>query len=900
MASYLDKFDVATGMTRRNFVKVGASMAALVGAAGVAGCSNAVQETDSAGDAAQDGSPQATSASMAAEEGAEWIPAACWHNCGGRCLNKVLVKDGIVLRQKTDDTHEDSPDYPQQRGCLRGRSQRKHVFSADRLKYPMKRKSWSPDNPNGDLRGKDEWERISWDEALEYVAEGLKSAKEKYGNRSIMIEGGDESDNCSMARPLGLFGGYVETWNTNSFGGWIRTPFWIGFNHDGIWDQTVNDRYDLRESETIVMMSINPSWSALGSQTWNYWQAKQAGAKFICLDPFYNDTHALLDAKWLPVRPATDTAFLLAVAYAMLEQDDEKHLIDWDFLNNCTVGFDAEHMPKDAKEQTNFKDYVQGAYDNTPKTPEWAEPICGVPAQDIRDLAVEMGKDKKVAFLCGMASARTHNADNLPQLVMAVGAMGGHMGKSGHMCGSTMHCTSGNGGPALIMRGSDGYEAIPNPVDDAINANELYDAILNGSYNWTGAGAIYFDTQAQPGEKRDIDIHVVYHARAAGLQTDDSQKKGIEAMRAVDMVVTHAHFFTTNARYSDIVLPVTTEWEKFGGFSGGGLVHSSNREMMIAYRQITEPLYEAKSDGWIALEVGKRLGLKEEDIYPFGDEQAYYNQLASMQKLDEDGKTTINAVEITQEDIDEMGVEGEPQEGAMPYQELKEKGVYQVERSKDDNYGYIAFEDFVKDPEKNPLDTASGKLEIYSQTLADTVNAMGFSKITPIPTWIPPIDGYQDTFANWDTQEKGEFPLQIINIKYPRRAHTVFDNVPWLREAWVNPVYLSQQDADDAGIADGDTVLISAPTGGQTLRPASITGRLRPGVVALPHGAWVDVDEETGIDRAGSDNYLTNGVATGCGISGFNSNICKIEKYSGTPLEADVDLPARIPLKEGE
>lgn len=73
-----------------------------------------------------------------------WKSAACWHNCGSRCLNKALVKDGVVIRQKTDDTHPDSPDFPQQRGCLRGRSQRHQVFGADRLRYPMKRKNWEP------------------------------------------------------------------------------------------------------------------------------------------------------------------------------------------------------------------------------------------------------------------------------------------------------------------------------------------------------------------------------------------------------------------------------------------------------------------------------------------------------------------------------------------------------------------------------------------------------------------------------------------------------------------------------------------------------------------------------------------------------------------------------------
>ena len=117
-----------------------------------------------------------------------WVTAACWHNCGGRCLNKALVKDGIVVRQKTDDTHEDTPDYPQQRACVRGRSQRNHVLSADRLKDPMKRKSWQPgggENSHGELRGVDEWERISWDEAYDYIADEIKRIVDEHGNRAL-------------------------------------------------------------------------------------------------------------------------------------------------------------------------------------------------------------------------------------------------------------------------------------------------------------------------------------------------------------------------------------------------------------------------------------------------------------------------------------------------------------------------------------------------------------------------------------------------------------------------------------------------------------------------------------------------------------------------------------------
>lgn len=878
MSRLLDKINDKK-ISRRNFLKATAAGTASLALAGCGSGLTSVGENVNA----------------LGEEQGEWISAACWHNCGGRCLNKALVVDGVVIRQKTDDTHEDSPDYPQQRGCLRGRSQRQQVFGADRLKYPMKRKHWQPGGGDKSLRGRDEWERISWDEALTYIADELQRVKKDYGNRSILHIGGWSSRITDISRTMGLFGGYCEYWNTNSFGSWAMTPKTIGFLQLGVWDQTVNDRFDLRNCETIIMLSMNPAWSAMGSSSWHYLQAKKAGAKFIGIDPFYNESYSLLGAEWVPVRPSTDSALLLAIAYVLITKDHPiaNPLIDWEFLNKYCLGFDAEHMPEGEDPQGNFKDYVLGTYDGVPKTPAWASEICGVDKVQIEKLALEFRKDKKVAFLCGMASARTTNSDNLPQLMMTIGAMTGHMGKSGHMTGSTMHATSGNGGPALVCAGSNGLPGIANPVDDSINAGQVWDAILNGKYNFTGSGDFTSAAQYKPGQERDIDIHIIYHSGGATLQTSDGMTKGIEAHRKVDLVVSHSQFVTTNSKYADIVLPVTTEWEKFGGFSGGSLVHSGNREMLIMYSQITEPLFEAKSDQWIANELAKKLGINEKEAFPFDEKQQFFNALASATVVNEDGKIYGPLVTITEADISEMGVTGKPQTGKITYREFKEKGVYQVKRSQGDNYGYIAYEDFVKDPGKNPLTSESGKLEIYSRQLAKTVNDMGFSKIQPIPSYIPPVNGYEDTFQDWGSKVKGEYPYQVINPHYLRRSHSVFDNVKWLQEAWPNPVFLNTKDAQANGISDGDTVLLTSPYG-QILRNACLTERVRPGVVALPHGAWVDMDEKTGIDRGGADNILSGQVPTGQGVSGFNTGVARIEKYTPAKLIPDVEKPARI------
>jgi anaerobic dimethyl sulfoxide reductase subunit A len=161
---FLTKVITETALSRRSFLKWSA---ALGGTAALAGGLNF-------------GLKKVAAAVQTADTNGTWVPVACWHNCGGRCLNVALVQDGVVIRQKTDDTHPDSPDFPQQRGCARGRSQRHQVFGADRIKYPMKRKNWAPGGGTKELRGIDEWVRITWDEALDIVASELKRIKDTY------------------------------------------------------------------------------------------------------------------------------------------------------------------------------------------------------------------------------------------------------------------------------------------------------------------------------------------------------------------------------------------------------------------------------------------------------------------------------------------------------------------------------------------------------------------------------------------------------------------------------------------------------------------------------------------------------------------------------------------------
>jgi anaerobic dimethyl sulfoxide reductase subunit A len=859
--NFIKKTLTETVMTRRSFLKWSA---ALGGTAALAG-------------GLKFGLRAAQAAAQTTDEG-QWILAACWHNCGGRCPNYALVKDGVVVRQKTDDTHPDSPDFPQQRGCARGRSQRHQAFGADRIKYPMKRKHWEPGGGDKSMRGRDEWVRISWDEALDLVANELKRIKEAYGNESIMLFG-----RGGMERTLALYGGYaVATFGTVSWGTWRQTGPMIGLG-DGFYVHAVNDRMDLRKSQLVVVWGGDYIWSSGGNPTYNYLQAKKAGAKFIFIDPFYNDTAQVLADEWIPIRPSTDHTMALAMAYTLITEDDPatNPLIAWDFLNRCTVGFDADHLPEGADPKVNFKDYVLGTYDGQPKTPEWAAVICGVPPETIRNLAREIATTKNVALHTAFACARINNGDSWPQAFMALGAMTGHIGREGSATGPCSHNLAGNGGPALVRAGGSGVPGIQNPLKEPLvyGMGAAWDAILNGKYV---AGK---DTM------KDIDIHCIYYGASSMLNQSPGMTKGIEAHRKVDFVVTQNYVLNTNAKYSDIVLPATTQWERYGGFLSG------NREILIFYSQITDPLFEAKDDIWMAKEIGQRLGLDPNEIDPIPLKQQVFNQLAGATVIKNDGSGYEPLVTITAEDITALGVDGKPQTGRIPYKEFKEKGIYQVPRTPGDNLGYIAHKAFVDDPESNPLDTTSGKLELYCQAIVDFVEAKGYTEIDPIPTYTPRQEGYEDTFADWKNKVKGDYPFQLVTIHYARRSHSIFDNIGQLRRAFPQELMLNALDAKRLGIQSDDTILVSSRWG-KVLRHAYVTNRVTPGVVLLGEGAWAEVDEGTGIDKAGATNTLDGPIVTGQGTEGWNTCNVQVEKWSGKPLEADYKWPHRVPIHD--
>jgi anaerobic dimethyl sulfoxide reductase subunit A len=866
-------------INRRDFIKWSAVAATVATTSGLVACEPKATDTGQ----------QVTEANPYTD--GEWKAAQCWAGCGGNCVNQVLVKDGVALYQKTDTLGDDSFDNPQQRGCHRGRSLRKFVFSDQRIKYPLKRKSWQPgggENSNGQMRGVDEWERISWDEALEMTASEIKRIINDYGNESILAMSvyGAPGFLNAIGGCTGVYGpvssgGFIAATTMMVGGGWTWAPL------------TLSDRFELRKSKLIVLWGHNPVTVSQGNAILNLLAAQEAGAEFVVVDPCYTETAKVLDAEYIPVRPSTDTALLLALAYEIITNN----LQDQEFLDKYTVGFDAEHMPEGADPTENFKDYVLGTHDGILKTAEWASEICGTPVETIKSFANKIATTKPLAFTCARASARTIFGEQFSQAFLTVGWMTGNVGKPGAMAGHVVSSNSGSGGggPKIVSAGSAGaggnYLVSANPlvkfgvtqIDPLdtetlqINMSEVWNAVITKEYTATSRG------------KQTCDIRMITQLPTGSLLNQNpGASQGIEAFRSVEFILSSGDRMNTTVLYSDIILPEASVWEE----EGDSLFQKVNRDNVLACQQICEPLFESKTADQIQVAIAEALGIDPTVVVPASAKQKAFNVLKSTTVLAEDGVTPEPVFTITEEDIPE-GVEGEPQEGKVTLREFYEEKLYRVERHQDDSYNFIALKDYVDDPIANARPTRSGKLEIHCQALTDYVKGCGFSEKPPIAKYQVPTVGYESTFSDWGNKTKDSYPLQNYSTHTFRSVHSMFDGHPYCREAFPNNLQINTLDAEERGIKDGDTVLISSAYG-SVLRNAWVTELIMPGVTRLDQCAWIEIDPETGINKSGNPNVLNGQIPNGPGIQAYNSSNIQVEKYDGPPLEADYLWPERI------
>ena len=286
-----------------------------------------------------------------------------------------------------------------------------------------------------------------------------------------------------------------------------------------------------------------------------------------------------------------------------------------------------------------------------------------------------------------------------------------------------------------------------------------------------------------------------------------------------------------------------------------------------------------------------RLGLDPKVVNTLSDAERTYATVRDATYMDGTTFESSTLLTIKQEEIDQFfpGVEGTPQEGKFTFQEFREKGILKAELS-EDMFIPEPYMAFIADPEGSPLKTASGKFEIYCETAAYMINSVGYSTIAPIGMY---QIGDPEQGAGTQTDE---YPLLLWTPHSLRRAHSVNDNVVSLREAFPQECFISEVDARERDIKNGDTVLMTSPHG-KVLRPAKVIPTLVPGAVAIQDGAWFQIDEETGIDLGGCPNVLQAPKSSGGGCQAWTGTLVQVEKYTGDlTLEPDKNRPIVMPV----
>ena len=654
------------------------------------------------------------------------------------------------------------------------------------------------------------------------MTDELKRVYAEYGQDAVVCNGWRWAPGSAM---FPVIGGAVYNTECESFGCWAFQTEALGmYSHGDHPDlMMAPDKYDLPNADTIVLYGCNPAWSQHSSMYWLK-NAQKAGVKFVFVGPDYNATAAAMDARWIRVRPGTDTAFLLAVAYEMVRLDEERgDIIDWDFVNERTVGFTPETMPADATTDENFRDYLLGAYDNTPKTPEWATEICGTPVEDITWYAEMAGKNNAVMFLHSYAASRYLGAENLSQAFMTVSALGGHFGKSGHGSAAIYTWDAGDSGYRLIQHVGGDYGYVDNLVGSPaatgpnrnIEGNSWWSSLADGKYLSSSEGPYDLGSSDVVGDPTKLRANTpVYHearempvnprllvqTNSNFMQTRGNLSTAIKVMRAADTCVSFEIKFSLTAQFADIILPVCTHWEgnddeSWGELSwpspfGDGNGQKQRKDALLAWKPLVKPMYEAREEKRVFREIIERMGYNPDDAYPKSNYDQWFGYFLGMRVLNEDATKWEPVITWTEADNEKYHASYPAQEGKVAFDQFMADGSYVVERSEGDPRNYVGYRDdklgIGEDGESVvvadaawPRPSVSGKLEIYCQYKADNVNRIGLNDepIKPYANYFVPRRGYQETFANWEAKEKGAYPLQAYTPHYMRRAHTCYDNM---------------------------------------------------------------------------------------------------------------------------
>jgi len=718
-----------------------------------------------------------------------------------------------------------------------------------RVKRPAVRRSYL-DNPlkhSGELRGQEPFIEVSWDSALDLAANALQRVQQGSGNASIYggsygwsSAGRFHHAQSQIHRFLNAIGGYTRSLYSYSAGaGEVIVPHVLGMDFYEVMFQAPTLEDMVRNTKLVVcfgglaLKNTQVMSGGLGGHdAENRLRAlADSGIQFVNISPIKEDLPAFLDSQWWPIKPCSDAALMLALAHTLVDED----LYDHAFVDQYTVGLD-EFLP-----------YLTGQTDGLAKDCEWAARICQIPAGHIRQLARRMAVELPMIGI-SWSLQRSEHGEQTYWLVTVLAALLGTHGLPGKGV-SYGYGSIHNIGFAGRKLPNFPIAALPQgkrPINSYIPVARIADVLLAPGVPFAFNGEVVTPPK----------IDLIYWAGGNPYHHHQDLNRLTRAWFVPASIIVNEPFWTATARRADIVFPVTVPLER----EDLGITPYDCH--LTPMRQVVQPFGEARDDYQVFASLAERLGVKHK--FTEGRSvrdwlQALYQQLRSSAKQKD----------VLLPSFDEFW-SGEQ----FSVTEQVPECEFRLER-------------FRRDPKAFPLATPSGKIEIFSRTIAkfDYLDCLGH------PAWY-------DKTEMLGSPRSDTFPLHLISNQPRGRLHSQYDHGPAsmaTKVAGREQVCMHPKDALSRGLEAGDLVRIYNDRGACLAIVRTSIG-IRTGVVELPTGAWYDPSGPDSLEVHGNPNVLTRDIGSSSLGQGTTAHSClvEIERYTDGSPPVTVRMPPEL------
>lgn len=783
-----------SGLTRRSFLKATGAAAGALGLAGAAGMVKA--DTWLAPTQAH------------AEAGGENVVYTLHQfMCTGRCSLKCTIRDGRLAMIEPNDTVEKYYRHC----CLKGISEIEHVYSSERLQQPMRRV--------GD-RGANEFEAITWDEALDTIGEELKKVWDKYGHEAVYVSASNEPRFGQLAPLLGAATG-VEPGIDRGVGNGSAPAI----NGDVFGGGTAESR-DWVNSKTLIIAGTNVLESSM-MQANAFLDAKEAGCDIVVLDPHFSTT-AGKASQWVPIKPGTDPAFYLGMITYILENGlyDEEYMrahTSFPFLVNKATGVLLRSDPTDegsfmvwdaaassaaphaeAGERAALEGefVIDGAnYTTTLEllkanqaqyTTAWAADMTGIDQTVIEELSRKYACNGPAYLVLGQGgSDKYSNPDIAGHACMVLTALTSNIGKPGAGIG---HCIGGAGWAVDIP-------AWPLP-------EQFVSPLLP------------VRSDRFPVQKNDV--HAVISLGNTFQQYWANSNSIADWIKGLDFILHVGMYYEDSVRFADIVLPVCSKFEDTVEHS---IVRSDYNHVNLQTKCI-DPLFESKPDFDVMRLIAQSVGLEQH--LPTNAEDMVRWQIENSEDLKAQGITFDSLVE---------------------------------------NHGSIKMA-AADEPRRSYADrtfpTPTGKMEVYYEAVLPSGQAW--------PSW----EDNDEVFDGNPLLEK--YPLQFTQIRTRFSNHSHFKAASWLQQFTGSFLELNPVDMESRGLQNGDVVEGFNDRGSFKCR-VHANNAVRPGTARTFEAGWSKHMIEGNTQNVTNDhvNPRDEYLPTGAPIP-FNDTLIEVKK----------------------